>query len=30
VKAIVPELAEMGERNVEWKIVVNVAVEIDQ
>ena len=30
VKAIVPELAEMGERNVEWKIVVNVAVEIDK
>jgi predicted transcriptional regulator of viral defense system len=30
VKPIVPELAEVEERNAEWKLSVNVPVEIDQ
>ncbi len=30
VKPIVPELAAMGERNADWKLLINVAVEIDQ
>jgi predicted transcriptional regulator of viral defense system len=30
VKPIVPELAETEERNPEWKLLVNVPVEIDQ
>ena len=30
VKPIVPELAGMEERNADWKLLINVAVEIDQ
>jgi predicted transcriptional regulator of viral defense system len=30
VKPIVPELAAMEERNADWKLFINVAVEIDQ
>ena len=30
VKPIVPELAEIKERNKDWKILINVPVEIDQ
>jgi predicted transcriptional regulator of viral defense system len=30
VKPIVPELAEMEERNSDWKLLINVPVEIDQ
>ena len=30
VKPIVPELAGMEERNADWKLFINVAVEIDQ
>lgn len=29
VKPIVPELAEMEERNTDWKLLINVPVEID-
>lgn len=30
VKPIVPELAEVEERNPDWKLIINVPVEIDQ
>jgi predicted transcriptional regulator of viral defense system len=30
VKPIVPELAAMEERNADWKLLINVAIEIDQ
>ncbi len=30
VKPIVPELAAMEERNADWKLLINAAVEIDQ
>ncbi|MGE0528966.1 MAG: type IV toxin-antitoxin system AbiEi family antitoxin [Bdellovibrionales bacterium] len=30
VRPIVPELAEMEERNPDWKLLINVPVEIDQ
>lgn len=30
IKPIVPELAAMEERNADWKLLINVSVEIDQ
>ncbi|MCA9107446.1 MAG: type IV toxin-antitoxin system AbiEi family antitoxin domain-containing protein [Planctomycetales bacterium] len=30
IKPLVPELVEMEERNTEWKLIINLPVEIDQ